>query len=92
VRDAALSIWETKGICAECGCLDPEYERPAARWHVRFAQEIPHVDLRESLAVLVLLTAIRRTALPLPPSPNFSAVGDPVSESPRLLWRWSRAA
>ena len=38
---------------------EPEkYERAAARWHLRFAQEIPHVDLRESLAVLALLTAI----------------------------------
>jgi|tagenome__1003787_1003787.scaffolds.fasta_scaffold20663254_2 hypothetical protein len=38
---------------------EPEkFERAAARWHVRFAQEIPHVDLRESLAVLALLTVI----------------------------------
>ena len=35
-----------------------KYERAAVRWHVRFAQEVPHVDLRESLAVLALLTAI----------------------------------
>jgi hypothetical protein len=34
------------------------YERAAARWHLRFAQEVPHVDLRESLAVLALLAAI----------------------------------
>ena len=38
---------------------EPEkYERAAARWHLRFAQEVPHVDLRESLAVLSLLAAI----------------------------------
>ena len=38
---------------------EPEkYERAAARWHRRFAQEVPHVDLRESLAVIALLAAI----------------------------------
>jgi hypothetical protein len=35
-----------------------KYERAAARWHVRFLQETNNVDLRESLAVLVLLAAI----------------------------------
>jgi hypothetical protein len=38
---------------------DPDkYERAAVRWHVRFLQETKNVDLRESLAVLVLLAAI----------------------------------
>ena len=38
---------------------EPEkYERAAARWHVRFTEEIPHVELRESLAVIALLAAI----------------------------------
>jgi hypothetical protein len=28
---------------------EPEkFERAAARWHLRFAQEVPHVDIRES--------------------------------------------
>jgi hypothetical protein len=31
-----------------------KYERAAGRWHVRFAEEVPHVDLRESMAVLAL--------------------------------------
>jgi hypothetical protein len=35
-----------------------KYERAAVRWHLRFAQEVPHVDLRESLAVLALIGAI----------------------------------
>ena len=35
-----------------------KYERAAARWHVRFAQEVPNIDFRESLAVLALLAAI----------------------------------
>ena len=38
---------------------EPEkYERAAVRWHVRFRQEVPNVDLRESQAVLALLVAI----------------------------------
>jgi hypothetical protein len=38
---------------------EPEkYERAAARWHVRFLQEVPYVDPRESLAVLALLVAL----------------------------------
>ena len=44
---------------------EPEkYERAVVRWHVRFLQETNNVDLRESLAVLVLLAAIpaNRTA------------------------------
>jgi hypothetical protein len=65
---------------------EPEkYERAAARWHVRFAQEVPHVDLRESQAVLALLAAIRLTASPLPPWPSFSAGDDRASALPRLL-------
>jgi selenocysteine lyase/cysteine desulfurase len=35
-----------------------KYERAAARWHVRFLQEVPNVDLRENQAVLALLAAI----------------------------------
>ena len=36
---------------------EPEkYDRAAARWHVRFLQEVPSVDLRED--VLALLAAI----------------------------------
>jgi hypothetical protein len=38
---------------------EPEkYDRAAVRWHVRFLEEVPNVDLRESLAVLALLAAI----------------------------------
>jgi len=39
---------------------EPEkYDRAAARWHVRFLEEVPNVDLREDQAVLALLGAIR---------------------------------
>jgi hypothetical protein len=37
---------------------DARYERAALRWHARFAYETKNVDIRESLAVLALLTAI----------------------------------
>jgi hypothetical protein len=38
---------------------EPErYGRAAARWHVRFLQEVPNVELSEDQAVLALLTAI----------------------------------
>jgi hypothetical protein len=38
---------------------EPEkYGRAAGRWHARFLQEVPNVDVRESQAVLALLGAI----------------------------------
>jgi hypothetical protein len=38
---------------------EPEkYERAAMRWHVRFVNEVPNVELRESLATLALLAAM----------------------------------
>jgi hypothetical protein len=53
---------------------------------LRFTQEVPHVDLHESPAVLTLLTTIPANPSPLPHSPNSSAGAAPASESPRL---WS---
>jgi hypothetical protein len=37
---------------------DARYERAALRWHARFIYETKNVDIRESVAVLALLTAI----------------------------------
>ena len=37
---------------------DARYERAALRWHARFAYETKSLDIRESVAVLALLTAI----------------------------------
>jgi hypothetical protein len=62
-----------------------KYERAAVRWHVRFLQETKNVDLRESLAVLVLLAAIPANRLAPPPSPSSSAGDDPANESPKNL-------
>jgi hypothetical protein len=33
-------------------------DRAPVRWYVRFPQEVPNVDVRESLAVLALLAAM----------------------------------
>jgi hypothetical protein len=40
-----------------------KYNRAALRWHVRFVGETRNVDIRESQAVLALLTAIPVNAL-----------------------------
>ena len=40
-----------------------KYNRAALRWHVRFVEETKNVDIRESQAVLALLTAIPANAL-----------------------------
>jgi hypothetical protein len=72
---------------------DPEkYDRAAARWNARFLQEVPHVDLRESLAVLALLLAIPANRLAA------SALADLLSRRrsceriAEALVGWSRAA
>ena len=39
------------------------YNRAALRWHVRFVEETNNVDIRESQAVLALLTTIPVNAL-----------------------------
>ena len=67
-----------------------KYERAAARWHLRFAQEVPHVDLRESQAVLALLTAIpanRLAAAALAELLSRRRSCERIAES---LVRWSR--
>jgi hypothetical protein len=72
---------------------EPEkYERAAARWHLRFAQEAPHVDLRESQAVLALLAVIPANRLAA------SALAEPLSRRRSCeriadaLVRWARVA
>jgi hypothetical protein len=68
------------------------YERAAARWHSRFLQEVPNVDLRESLAVLALLAAIPVNRL------SGRALADLLSRRrsreriAEALVRWSREA
>jgi hypothetical protein len=70
---------------------DARYGRAALRWHARFVGETRNVDIRESVAVLALLTAI--------PANRFAAAAlaellgrlrscERIAEA---LVRWSRA-
>jgi hypothetical protein len=72
---------------------EPEkYERAAARWHVRFLQEVPNVAMRESQAVLGLLVAIpvnRLAAGALAELLSRRRSCERIAES---LVRWSREA
>ena len=72
---------------------EPEkYERAAACWHSRFGQEVPHVDLRESLAVLALLAAIPANRLAASAVAELLSRGRSCGRIAEALVRWSRAA
>jgi hypothetical protein len=59
LRAPVVSLAEALELTLLLADRHPEkYERAAARWHLRFAQEVPNVELRESVAVLSLLVAI----------------------------------
>ena len=70
---------------------EPEkYARAAARWHTRFVQEIPNVDVGQSQAILALLAAIpseRLAAAALAELLSRRRSCERISES---LVRWSR--
>ena len=72
---------------------EPEkYDRAADRWHVRFLEEVPNVDLRESQAMLALLAAIpanRLAATALAELLSRRRLCERIIEA---LVRWSRAA
>ena len=71
---------------------EPEkYERAAARWHLRFAQEVPHVDLRECQAVLALLVAIPANRLAAAALAELLSRGRSCERIAEALVRWSRA-
>jgi hypothetical protein len=70
---------------------EPEkFERAAARWHLRFAQEVPHVDLRESLAVLGLLSAIPANRLAAAALAELLSRRRSCERIAETLVRWSR--
>jgi hypothetical protein len=69
-----------------------KYERAAARWHRRFAQEVPHVDLRESLAVIALLAAIPANRLAAAALAELLSRRRSCERIAEALVRWSRAA
>jgi hypothetical protein len=72
---------------------EPEkYERAAVRWHVRFLQETKNVDLRESLAVLALLTAIPVNAFAAAALAELLSRRRSCERIAEALVRWSRKA
>ena len=72
---------------------EPEkYDRAAARWHVRFLQETKNVDLREGLAVLVLLAAIPANRLAATALAELLSRRRSCERITEALVRWSRAA
>ena len=69
-----------------------KFERAAVRWHVRFAQEVPNIDLRESLAVLALLAAIPANRLAACALAELFSRRRSCERMAEALVRWSRAA
>ena len=71
---------------------EPEkYERAAARWHVRFTEEIPHVELRESLAVIAFLAAIPANRLAAAALAELLSGRRSCERIAEALVHWSRA-
>ena len=68
------------------------YERAAARWPLRFAQEAPHVDLRESLTVLALLATIPANRLAAAALAELLSRRRSCERIAEALVRWSREA
>jgi hypothetical protein len=69
-----------------------KYHRAALRWHVRFIQETPNVDIRESQAVLSLLIAIPATELAAAALADLLSRRRSCERIAEALVRWSRAA
>jgi hypothetical protein len=72
---------------------EPEkYDRAAGRWHVRFLQEVPNVEMRESQAVLALLGAIPVNRLAAAALAELLSRRRSCERIAEALVRWSRAA
>jgi len=71
---------------------EPEkYDHAAARWHVRFLEEVPNVDLREDQAVLALLVAIPVNRLAAAALAELLSRRRSCERACEALVRWSRA-
>jgi hypothetical protein len=68
-----------------------KYNRAALRWHVRFVEETKNVDIRESQAVLALLTAIPANALAAAALAELLSRRRSCEQIAEALVRWSRA-
>jgi hypothetical protein len=83
----ARTIW------AGCRCSPAgEVRRAAAGWHVRSVYDSKNVDLRESLAVLALLTAIPANALAAAALAELLARRRSCERIAEALVRWTREA
>jgi hypothetical protein len=72
---------------------EPEkYDRAASRWHVRFLQEVPNVNLREDQAMLALLSAIPVNRLAAEALAELLSRRRSCERISETLVRWSRAA
>jgi hypothetical protein len=71
---------------------DPRYERAALRWHARFVYETKNVDIRESVAVLALLTAIPANRLSASALAELFSRRRSLERCAEALVRWARAA
>jgi hypothetical protein len=69
-----------------------KYERAAVRWHVRFVYESRNVGLRESLAVLALLTAIPANRLAAAALAELFGRRRSLERCAEALVRWARGA
>jgi hypothetical protein len=69
-----------------------KYNRAALRWHVRFVEETKNVDIRESQAVLALLTAIPVNRLAAAALAELLSRRRSCERIAEALVRWSRAA
>jgi hypothetical protein len=71
---------------------DAKYERAALRWHARFAYETKNVDIRESVAVLALLTAIPANRLAAAALAELFSRRRSLERCAEALVRWARTA
>jgi hypothetical protein len=71
---------------------DAKYERAALRWHARFAYETKNVDIRESVAVLALLTAIPANRLAAAALAELFSRRRSLERCAEALVRWARKA
>ena len=67
-----------------------KYDRAVFRWHVRFLQEVPNVDLREDEAVLALLAAIPANRLAATALAELLSRRRSCERIAEALVRWSR--
>jgi hypothetical protein len=68
------------------------FDRAAVRWHARFAYETKNVDIRESVAVLALLTAIPANRLAAAALAELFSRRRSLERCAEALVRWARTA